>query len=720
MLRASSRSAGCIGLLALAAKTARADTPAEVTVGGPRRFEPASASHLDIPVGALADVPRQNAEQLMTLAPGVFLSNPAGEGHASTIFLRGFDAGEAQDIELRLDGIPLNEPSNAHAHGYGDTHFIIPELVERLQVIEGPFDPRQGDFAVAGSMDYRLGLAHRGVVARAGYGSFHTRRLLGLWGPAETSRRTFAGIDFVEGDGFGPNRAHAATRFMGQYEHAFANGFEAALLATSYVARFDSAGVIREDDYDARRIPACAASEETQFFCFYDKNQGGNAGRHGAVLRLSKRGGASSFEQQLHVSRRDLRIRQDLTGFTVDVSPANEPQRGDGLEQNYRATTVGARGSYRRRIEALRREHEIELGYFARHDDADSEARRVRFADGVPYRVDAKSALRITNLGAYAAGRFAPVDRLVLRGGVRLETFAFDVTDENRPTTDRSGTRLGSDTIEAYGLAVQPKLSADLALTRRVRLVTSFGIGTRSSDAQALSQGEFAPFARVRALESGVVARAFAEGRWSVDARTIAYHTHVERDLLFDEVAGRNTPVGASNRFGVLGAARLTSPLGLDLQTSLTYAEAYLPPSGSSAFDLTAGVRLPYIPRWVGRVDASLRRSFVIAKRRFNAGIASGLSYVGPRPLPFGQLGPAYGSIDVGLKLRHGMVEAGLDVTNLLDRRNKVAIYNYASNFRGPDAFPSHVTEQHFAAGPPRTAMATLTLWFDAEEKSAP
>ncbi|MBX3226954.1 MAG: TonB-dependent receptor [Labilithrix sp.] len=705
----------CLAVLARAG-LARAD----VTVNGVRRAEPSAASHMDIEVGALADVPRRNAEQLLTLAPGVFLSNPSGEGHASTIFLRGFDAGEAQDIELKLEGIPINEPSNAHAHGYGDTHFIIPELVERLQVIEGPFDPRQGDFAVAGSMDYRLGLASRGVRAKAGYGSFHTRRLLALWGPAGTSRGTFAGVDFVEGDGFGPNRAHSATRFMGRYELALGHGYEAALLATSYVARFDAAGVIRQDDYEARRLSACAPAEEAQFFCLHDRNQGGGVGRHGAVLHVAKRSAESSFEQSLHVSLRDLRIRQNFTGFTVDVTPANDPQRGDGLEQSYHATTIGARGSYRRRHAALGRQHEVELGYFARHDVADSEARRLRFADGVPYRVDSDNALRITNLGAYAAGRFTPLERLVLRGGVRLETFAFGVTDENRPATDRSGARLTSENVEAFGLAVQPKLSADLALTRHVRLVTSFGIGTRSSDAQALSQGEFAPFARVRALESGVVAKAYEHGGFSLDARAIAYHTRVERDLLFDEVAGRNTSIGASNRFGALGAARLRSPLGLDLQSSLTYAEAYLPPAGASTFDLTAGVRLPYIPRWVGRVDASLHRSFVIAGRRFHGGVAAGLSYVGPRPLPFGQLGPAYGTVDAGLKLRHGMFEAGLDVTNLLDRRNKIAIYNYASSFRGPDAFPSRVTQQHFAAGPPRVAMATLTVWFDAEKGQEP
>lgn len=689
----------------------------EIKVVGAKRVDATSAGDMDIQIGQLGDVPRRNAEQLLTLAPGLFLSNPSGEGHASTIFLRGFDAGEGQDIEMRIEGVPLNEPSNAHAHGYADTHFILPELVDRLRVVEGPFDPRQGDFAVAGSIDYRLGLEHRGVVARGAYGSFNARRFVALWGPAGTSRRTFAGVDFVEGDGFGANRAHASTRAMAQYERAMGRGVTASLLATSYAGRFDTAGVVRRDDYAARRLSLCGPSEHDQFFCLYDRNQGGDVARHGLSLRLAKRGRSETFEQQVFATVRQLRVRQDLTGFVGDVSPVGEPQRGDGLEQSYAALTVGGRGAYSRRINALGRQHDAEIGYYARYDDADSAARRLRFADGVPYRVDRDNLLRITNVAFYAAARFAPLSVLTLRGGLRLDTFAFSVIDQNRPAIDRSGDRLTSEAALAFGIAVQPKISADVSLHRHLHWITSFGVGSRSSDAQALSQGEFAPFARVRATESGLVSRVVESGAFMLDARAVAYHTRVERDLVFDETAGRNTPIGASNRFGALGAARITMPFGLDTQTSITYAEAYVPPPGASELDLTAGARLPYVPRWVTRIDASLRRALRIGSETFRYNVASGFSYIAPRPLPFEQLGPAYGTFDVAVRLRYRMVELGLEGTNLFDRRNELAVYNYASNFRGPSAFPSLLSQQHFASGPPRMFMATCALYFDVSEE---
>ena len=71
--------------------------------------------------------------------------------------------GEGEDLEVLVDGIPVNEPSNAHAHGYADTLFLIPEVVDRVHVLQGPFDPRQGDFAIAGTAGYELGVRERGL-----------------------------------------------------------------------------------------------------------------------------------------------------------------------------------------------------------------------------------------------------------------------------------------------------------------------------------------------------------------------------------------------------------------------------------------------------------------------------------------------------------------------------------------------------------------------------
>src|SRR5205823_10512421 len=137
----------------------------ESKVTGRREAPSRGASDYHVDVEKLSLVPHQNAADFLKLAPGILLTNEGGEGHAEQVFLRGFDAREGQDIEFAVDGVPINESGNLHGNGYSDTHFIIPELIESLRVLEGPFDPRQGNYAVAGSAEYHLGLRERGLLA---------------------------------------------------------------------------------------------------------------------------------------------------------------------------------------------------------------------------------------------------------------------------------------------------------------------------------------------------------------------------------------------------------------------------------------------------------------------------------------------------------------------------------------------------------------------------
>ncbi len=170
-----------------------------------------------VEVGALNAVPRAGAADFMKLAPGILLTNEGGQAHAEQIFLRGFDAREGQDIELTVGGVPINESGNLHGNGYADLHFILPELVRSVRVVEGPYDPRQGNYAVAGSADFELGLAERGITAAFSYGSFNTKRLVLLWGPGSSSDQTFVGAELYQTDGFGQNRDGERGSLIAQY-----------------------------------------------------------------------------------------------------------------------------------------------------------------------------------------------------------------------------------------------------------------------------------------------------------------------------------------------------------------------------------------------------------------------------------------------------------------------------------------------------------------------
>src|SRR5438132_1590026 len=66
---------------------------------------------------------------------------------------RGFDADHGTDLALSIDGVPINLVSHAHGQGFADTNFLIPEVVERVEITKGPYFAHQGDFATAGAVN---------------------------------------------------------------------------------------------------------------------------------------------------------------------------------------------------------------------------------------------------------------------------------------------------------------------------------------------------------------------------------------------------------------------------------------------------------------------------------------------------------------------------------------------------------------------------------------
>jgi hypothetical protein len=634
------------------------------------------------------------------------------------IFLRGFDAGEGQDLEMRLGAVPINEPSHPHGHGFADTTFIIPSLVERVRVVEGPFDVFQGDFAVAGTSIFELGLPARGIIARAAYGSFGRAELTALWGPHGFEDDTFFGVELVRGDGFGRNRAHQAVRGMAQVAHRLDAETKVALLGTTYATRFDSAGVVRADDVYLGRIPGCGEDFDAQFFCTYDANQGGATQRHGVAATFERKSAGEKLEAAAFTTYKDSRFRENFTGFLLDPQSDGSPQRGDGSEQIQESVTVGLRGKYVRSFELLDATHDVELGMLARYDAIDSILNRMRTADGVPYRSDFDRQIGITNVGAYGGLRLQPFEFLVVRGGLRLDTFVFGLEDRNGPEVDRTGTRLTSSRREAFGIAPQPRGSVTVRALPWLSWMTSLGLGTRSSDAQALSDGESAPFADVLATETGLIARDVSTTR-SSEARLLAFATRVSNDLVFDEQATRNVPVGPSNRYGATAFGRLTdSSLGLDVAASFSFSEAFISSEEETIFDVGVGPRLPFVPRWVARVDLSERYPLELLGEKLRLTGAVGLLFVDRRPLPLEQFGAPVFSVDAAARVKWRIAELGLEAQNLLDRRNRESELYYPSNFAEPAAPASQLPARHWIAGAPQTFLGTLTLHLDEEDAS--
>ena len=669
-------------------------------------------------IGGLAFVPRATGGDFLKLAPGILLTNEGGEGHPERIFLRGFDARQGQDLEISVGGVPVNESGNLHGNGYADLNFVIPEVVENLRVIEGPFDPRQGNYAVAGSAEYDLGLTRRGLTAKAGYGSFNAQRLVLMWGPPTQSTKTFGAVQLARTDGFGQNRGAQSARFMAQYEGELSEATTVRIGAVGSTASFQSAGVIREDDFKSGRIG---------FFDTYDARQGGETLRGSLSANLHYHKENFTFDTTLFGIARGLRIRENFTGFITDVQQPQQSlhdQRGDLLDRDNLLSTIGAKGFGRLRTVWNERPQEVELGYFARFDFTNGQQQRVLAGTegNTPYKKELDLQTRLGDVGLYVDANVSPLKWLTFRGGVRADVFSFAVDNfcavqsVRRPSPDNPPGdasclsqrdfgiyREPTERISATGSAIMPRVSVLVGPFKGVTATASYGDGVRSIDPQFINNSRETPFASIHSWEAGAAyAGRFLERSLDVSGRAIAFGTRVDKDLIFSEQEGRTIIGGSTSRLGALAQGRVRGGF-FDASAHVTWVQ--------SKFDDT-GLLVPYVPDLVTRLDAAVFHALPLSLlgTQFKGTAALGVTYVGRRALPFGQRSDIIFVTDVNGEVNWRNFTLGLSATNLFNTQYRLAEFNYASDFRTSPGFPTLVPARMFSAGAPRQLMLTLTV----------
>lgn len=707
------------------AKKEEEEEAEDVHVGGHRPAPSRGASDFNIRVGELGRVPRENAAAMLKLAPSLMLTNEGGEGHAEQVFLRGFDAREGQDIEFTVDGVPINESGNLHGNGYADTHFIIPEVVESLRVVEGPYDPRQGNYAVAGSADYSLGLAKRGITGKYTGGSWNTQRGLLMWGPRGESEHTFAAAEIQSSDGYGQNRDSLRGTAIGQYEGKLGERGRWRVTATAYSTHYHSAGIIREDDYKSGRI-GFYDSYDLAPFSREHTPEGGDASRYSVAGSIETSVKDTTLSQQVFLIKRDMRLLENFTGFLLDTQQQYQSlhlQRGDMLDLNVDETTVGARGFARFQTKALGEKQELEVGYFARGDWVGGSQQRIEATTGVPYLTETNLQSTLADIGLYGDASVKFGKYVNVRGGLRSDIFTFDVNDlcaaksaahlTNPPidqsclsVQDRGRPREPNQRSGTASAALLPRASLLLGPYRHLVLSGSIGEGVRSIDPSYITQDIKTPFASILSYEGGVTYANDIKGT-SVVARSIFFQTHVDRDLIFSETVGRNVLGNGTTRTGWIGALRLTGKW-LDESASVTFVK--------SAYDDTH-LLVAYVPDVVVRSDTAIFHELPVKMfgSPLKGAISAGVTYVGPRALPYGQRSNDIFTLDMSATVSWRNVEIGVIATNLLNLKYRLGEFNYASDFHSQRQ-PTLVPERAFTAGPPLGVFGTLAINFGGGE----
>ncbi|MCB9702870.1 MAG: TonB-dependent receptor [Myxococcales bacterium] len=689
----------------------------EVEVRGRRPQPPRSASDLQIDGEVLRAAPRRDAGDLMSSAPGVYISRPEGEAVAHEIILRGFDAAHGQDIELTVGALPLNQISHIHGQGYADLGIVIPEVVRSMRVREGVYDPRQGDFAVAGSVDFDLGVTQRGLTLRSAGGSFATFRQLVLWAPKGQDEGTFAAATVRRTSGFGVGRGGISGAAIGQLVLRARDRTRVTLHAAAYGARAGLAGVLRRDDVDAGIVG---------FYDAYDdpsaRSQSASATRGQVMVDVDRRGEADDRSRlAIWTAYSDFRSRENFTGYLQRSMVMPEwVGRGDLIEQSNADIGAGFLASHRTKSwrPAKWFAAALELGTQARLHRIGQAQNLLQAPQNETWdnRVDA--TIRASDIGVYGDLELRLGRRVTLRGGGRADVLHYDIDDRlgNFIAPYQVASHIVGYRRAALGVAGGPRASLEFRPLEWLRTFAAYGQGYRSPQARQLEEGENAPFTKVHSVEGGLR----ITPAWRREALTISaagFGTFLDNDLAFDPEEGRLEKIGPSQRSG-LSAHVLLRPLPwLVAAASVTYVRAVLsapPPATaenpSPAF--VAGQRLPYVPPVVVRGDVGVDRQVTtLAGQPLALRAGAGYSYLAPRPLPYGAFAAPVHQLDLSAGVAWSYVELGVDVHNALNRKIAATEYAFVSDW-GTRPIPSRLPARHFAAAPPLAAMGTLTLHF--------
>ena len=578
-----------------------------------------TASQVRVSAEQIAAVPKRNAEDALRLAPGVALVQHGSEGKGHQFFLRGFDAVHGADLELTVEGIPVNEWSNVHAQGYIDLGSIVSESIASVDVTKGPALLNQGAFAMAGSANYRLGVAKtdRGVMGRYTFGTTGRHRgvvtLTAKEDATDAGEVSFLALEGVRDAGFGQNRDITRGAFTGRWrvlggpDGPGAPGVGASgaygqldVVGFGHVADFALPGSLRLQDVESSRIG---------FFDTYDDTAKGTSARVmvGGVYNLRFQG--AQLDARAYGGVRRLELLENYTGFLED------PVNGDRREQTHRAFRFGGDVGYHRHWVAGLQWH-AGVGFRG------GVLRQDQTQIGVDLqRLDTERDLRARQMMGH--GRLGlswrPVRRFRLAVGTRWDVAHVRA---DAPVTGMPGADAVRETRSGTSQALSPRLTTNYRVTRGLRVFAAYGRGFRPPEARAYSS--FRPTTTGLGEElidqtagggaggdgdatgGGAASPRMSTGqavetgfRWAPSNRfetsLSGFVTWIGRESVFDHVAGVSLDLNATRRLGVEMTVQGNPLPWLTLMADVTAVRARFVESGNP---------IPFAPKLQGGFKA--------------------------------------------------------------------------------------------------------------------
>lgn len=619
--------------------------------------------------------PMARVGELVEVVPGMIATQHSGPGKANQYFLRGFNLDHGSDFSTSFDGMPVNMRTHAHAQGYMDLNFIIPEIIERVDFRKGPYFADRGDFSLAGSNAMKTYDSLSEGFTEFTLGSRDELRFV-----------TANSFDFAEGT------------LLYALEHQQTNGFydlEQDLRKLNGLLKYTGnfAGVpsrITFSAYDSdwtstNQIPLRAVSSGLiDRFGFIDPDLGGESYRYSLTGNFEI---AENWDLNLYASSYYMSLINNPTYLL------NDPVNGDEFEQEDERRLFGG---------SLRNEAEIELlgvpvrrtiGTDVRYDDV-TELNLFNTMSRRRIGTIREDEAEEFSIGVFGELQFLLSDALRATLGVRYDYYDGEV-DAFQPQNS------GSDDDSLW----QPNLGLAYRVNENLELYANYGHGFHSNDVRAavntIDPVTGDPTESLDVLVEGKGSEVgFRYDTLEGFNISVAYfNLKMDSELVFVGDAGTTEPGDPSRRDGIEVTSfwEINERLVFDISGAKSDGYFIGLPSGANAIpdahDTVIGAGLTYAGLDNGWTSSLRVRHFDDAALTEDESVEKNGSTL----------------LHFGVSYAQDNWEIGLDVLNLLDEDDDDIAYWFESQLPGEAAA---VEDIHFHPANPRAVRVLMRYKF--------
>lgn len=639
----------------------------EIEVTSDRDFNTTTRSAIDLKLR-----PHNSTQDFLRMVPGLFIAQHAGGGKAEQIFLRGFDVDHGTDVNLTVDGMPVNMVSHAHGQGYSDLHFVIPETVDKMNITLGPHRYDAGDFATAGSIGLTTVNAPDKNVVKLEGGCFNTLRGMTLFNLLRNNNQNaYIASEYHYTNGyFESPQDFNRFNIFGKYSGNISEKMNLEASVSAFSSNWDASGQVPDRAVRSNMISR---------FGSIDNTEGGQTSRYNVnvILRYTLSPGAE-LRNQVFYSRYNFKLYSNFTFFLRDSS------NGDQIMQAENRNIIGYNVAYSNKGTFLGIPIKTTIGAGLRYDqildnELSATVQRMFLSNIV------KGDVYETNLNALLNETFYFSSVLTLNAALRYDHFFFQYNNHLRDTL-YSGVNKG---------ILNPKLSLYYTPTSRIQFFFKAGSGFHSNDARVvvLQQAD-RTLPRAVGADVGLTTKVIK----NLVLNTTLWTLYLQNEFVYVGDEGIVEVNGETRRLGVDVSVRYQLLKGLyaDLDLNVTDPR-YLGVPGSENY-----VPLAPVLSSIGGVTAKLENGF-------SGSIRYRCLANRPANEDYSVIAQGYFINDVLIRYTGKLYEAVLSVENLFNVKWKEAQFDTESRLQNE---AQSVSEIHYTPGIPLFIKMGLSYLF--------